>query len=292
MKGKEVVKLIINENELEIAPKNTNFVDYWTTKVFKNSNTIQCSMKSLSEGKTYNLHNFKKHKVNLLNLLYEFNQIVELEKLPSELSYNLQDSVEPKYLQYVHEKWAHFTIQSYHVPSPHFNLEIKEYCDILNHKLNERFNSSIDTRTINNYVHNLEHLYLHYQTIIILLDDIFPYGEYRVTEQDTIFGIDNLMISFWDIGRPQYEKWILSKDITSNEISNFETISPRVEVRAESTHTVPHDDYVNLCKKMNIPVWGNKLPLGNIKHINYYDIGYSIINSMKENESDYVGFKL
>jgi hypothetical protein len=286
------MKLIINEQTLEIIPKNTNFVDYWTSKVFGNNNTRQCDTSSLTSGKNYNLKKFKNFKKKLFDLLLEFNRIVETENLPNYLAYDIKSTGAPDYLEYVHEKWAHFTIQSYHVPSPEFNRDMKSYCEILNQRLNKKFGNSVDTRTINDYVHDLEHLYLYYQSDIVLPNGLFLYNEYRVTEDDTIFGTDNLLISYWDIGRPQYEKWIISKNVTSKEINNFEAISPRIEVRAECINVTPHVDYVRDCNTMNLPVWGNKLSLGNINLKNCYDIGYTIINSLNENTNDYVGFSI
>lgn len=276
------MKIYINETKFDIELNNTNFVDYWTSKIFELSNMHICSNTSFSNIQ-YSLNRFSEHKANLLNLLNEFNNIVLEYQFPDHLLYNIDTSCSSKFIEYVHEKWADYAKKANEKHLPIYDADIHEYDKAITAELKRRIN--LTSEDINPSVHKLEHLYLFFESNI-QVNTSFRYGEYHITHEDSTFDTDNFLVSFWDIGRPQYEKWILCQNVDHEEISNYVYQSSNIEFRVNRFKSIPDERYINECNLKNKNIWGNKISIGNIKSINLYEIGFNVINSLTEQKNE------
>ncbi len=286
------LRLRINDIELFINLCNTNFADYWYTKVFQNSRECKINEATFIDEKSLSIiDNFK---ATLYNTLETINEAIDDIGIPNEHKYKTPwttdstylDYASWEYLQYVHEQWANFTVLAQQKHLDTWDEEISRYYREICNWLEKKGKNKFLYNEINPQVHNIEHWYAHYYREITI-DVEFPYNEYIIQPEDSHHNLNNLQIPFFDIGRPQYEKWELCRDPCHEEISNYQNIKPVVQITANNSRRLPDPSYLDDCNSAGVKPWGPRVGIGNFLHQNQYQLGqYLIVNCDPSKEND------
>ena len=132
---------------------------------------------------------------------------------------------------------------------------------------------------VNDLIHELEQPYSVNFKINDQAQDTLPAGYMvPITPEDGIYTYSRLMLSYYNLGRPQYEQWLLNSDIDC-ETNNYRTIPLRFEYHC-SIPTGPAGnigsgvppEYVKWCADRNIPVMAPFISLGEFTDIDKYEI--------------------
>lgn len=275
------MKLILADSEISVNLNNTNLVDYWISKQFMSGNQVEITVQrnqflELNDKFTEAWNYFNK-VIHIVNAAIK--ELKCEDALNRKMEFPLSNSPTVEYLEKIHEQWAQFTKDStmYELGSwSQTNLdvyhEINSYLKEHNHHYDD----------VNWAVHRLEFLYKH-----IFLSDLhtttgltFERSEYVVKSEDTTFSRQNLMIPFYDIGRPQYEKWAICGKVLHEEISNYINISTKLNILIQRLDISPPIEYVNECIRSNVSVYGPNLGIGDFAVRNVDEAGYHIAKSL------------
>ena len=261
------MELIINDVGIDITLYNTNFVDYWVNRVFKNNNTIKLTL--YNDGREA-LNKFLKEKNNnlkeLLNKIYEINKTINKYSVEWVKPFPIE-SFSQKWLYKLHEQWVETT--SYIETRKH--QQYGSEAQILADKLDDN-----DYWKINPLVHALEYLNNNFCILFLrMFSDEYQLSkhcsEYTVKANDTSFFTSNIVSPFNDIGRPQFEEWILKRYVT-NETSNFINVSGYIDINFLHEYRYPDnciDEYKIFCNKNNLEEWGPVLNIGQFSNYTY-----------------------
>jgi hypothetical protein len=276
------MKIVLSDStEIPIVLNNTNFVDYWISKQFKNSDAVELILeKSEYEDILVQFTNAWEKFIDTITKVNNVITTLETErKLNRNMLFPLSNEPTTAYLEKIHEQWAQFTKDSATPGSSNWSQEnLDVYQDINKHlRLTDNHYDNI-----NNRVHDLEFLYKHMQIHNIKTTDYwrFPPGEYTVTAQDTTFDTQHLMIPYYDIGRPQYEKWAICKEVVHDEISNYINISTKLQLIIKKANITPPDEYINACRLKGVDAFGPNLGLGNFAIHNVDEAGFLILKEI------------
>lgn len=273
------LKLIFNENEVDLELYNTNFVDRWVSWAFDRSNEITLDFNKYS---IEYLHNkWLDVTYNLNNILEKVNSISVKENLPDKWYYDFSYIYDTDFLQRIHEQWAEITKQSLEVHLPIFDQNTKKIYDTINTKLHEQ---SMDYSNINNAVHDVEFLYKFFLLHSIKLNkDTLSLNEYKIKPEDTGFIKDSVSIPFYDIGRPQYEKYRISGKVDHPEISHYQNLVDIIEIQSSAQQEPVLETFIDECNKNNVPCWGPYVSIARNKSNDNQLIGYNIIKNFNQN---------
>lgn len=278
--------LIINELEIDIVNLNTNFTDYWMNTVFKSNQAVPLNV---DNSRLLHLrNNYTQCWNNLQNTLLTVNDIVNKRNLPDRFKYAIANSPSTTFLESTHEQWAQFSKEALeqHRADVYNPDTAIVYTDI-NAELS---NTGMHTDRINNMVHELEFLYRHLHIHQMSLPVQFNYGDYKVTPSDTIFGYNNVVVPFMDIGRPQYEKWCISRHVVHTEISNYDRIINYLDFYSTPVPITPNPEFITQCNYEQVPVWGNVLSIGVANYTNFDAVGYDVVNALVD-DNNYIMVK-
>lgn len=275
------MKLILSDSEIVVNLNNTNFVDYWISKQFDSSNQVTILV---PEDQRSELNNKFRESFEYLNfVILNVNRAIKDLKCEDILNRKMEFPVSNHptidYLEQVHEQWAQYTKDStgYETESwSQKNLDV--YHDINSYLKN----SNCHYDDVNWAVHRLEFLYKHiFLTNLKTIDrSTFEKSEYKITADDTTFSRQNLMVPFYDVGRPQYEKWAICGKVIHEEISNYINISTRLNLLIERHIISPPMEYVNECIRSNVGVYGPNLGIGDLNVRNVDKAGHDIVKSL------------
>lgn len=271
--------ILINDIELNIEYLNTDFVDYWTSTVFKHNEIISTTFNNEYLVSLKNRYDIAWR--NLKTLLETVNELVINHQLDTKFLYFISDKPGTQFLESTHEQWAFFSREALeeHIPEI-YNVETNKIYHFLNAEL-KKINTNTDH--INNMVHELEFIYRYLTVHNLSLPSVdFIYGDYVVKPTDTVFGYDSVVVPFMDIGRPQYEKWTISKQVTHQEISNYDRITNYIDFYSTPIRFVPNPKFITQCKNENVPVWGNVLSIGTASYDNFDEVGYAFVNALSD----------
>jgi hypothetical protein len=132
---------------------------------------------------------------------------------------------------------------------------------------------------INHLIHNLEAPYSvnfkinHPEQDQLPEEYIFP-----IKPEDGIYTTSGLVLSYYNLGRPQYEQWLLNSDI-DHETNNYQIIPLRFEYHcsmptgpAGNIGSTAPAEYLQWCAKRNIPPLAPFIPLGEFTNTNKYEV--------------------
>ena len=279
------MKLCINDTKLEIELKNTNFVDYYVDRLFHKSVQQELTSPNLYED----YQTWKMHRNQLVDILVATNNVVSQGLVDEGWRFDIPDTVagvDVKYLEYVHEHWADYTDRFKKIQAQGNTQDpFEKQMVVMDMRLQRAGFSGF--RQINHCVHLVEHMHMLIFSHFFLSNRL-EY-DYQVQAQDTAFYPSQLNVPYHNIGRPQYEKWLLSGSVTNTEIENFTDIPNHIELWMTSNKLVkncqPEQEYIDACNRAGVEVWGNYLPLGNLKD-NYFHSGYKIFNAFFDDEKN------
>ena len=261
------MELIINDVSFDITLYNTNFVDYWINRVFKNNNVIELTLHN--DGREI-LSRFVKEKNNnleeLLNKIYEINKIINKFSFEWVKPFPIE-SFSQEWLCKLHEQWAETTLYMEARKHKQYGVEAQSLATELNNNMYWK---------INPLVHALEYLNDNFRIVFLrLFANEYQLSkhcsEYTVKATDTSFLKSNIVIPFNDIGRPQFEEWLLKNRIT-NETSNYSNISGYIDILFLHEHRYPDNcinEYKIFCNKNNLEEWGPVLNIGQFSNYTY-----------------------
>jgi hypothetical protein len=281
------MKIVLSDStEIPIVLNNTNFVDYWVNKKFNDVDNINLTVEQSQCNRVIDEFNaawsFFNNTVNQINSAIE--SLHTEQTLNRKMLFPLSNEPTVGYLEKIHEQWAAFTKDStvYELET-WSQLNLDTYHDI-NNSLKA---ISCHYDDINWAVHRLEFLYKYLLLTDIIITDAytFPKDEYKISAADTTFDRQQLMIPFYDIGRPQFEKWGICKRVVHEEISNYNNISNRLHIRIEKASITPPSDYVTDCNIAGVEVFGPNLGLGNFGLHNVDEVGFLLVKEILGNNN-------
>lgn len=176
------------------------------------------------------------------------------------------DPSQQQHLNYLHQQWVKL-----HQRYPSITRLVDQHCPGAMYQINK-------------LIHRIEQSY---QDIEI------------VTEQPTwcmpnTFGADvlqhgwsNLSISYNNLGRSSFDKWMVGDTTLDTDLNNFEEFytTLRVKVMPVTTALLP-ESYQNWCRQHQIPCVGSQMPLANFDNVEQNMLKYRQMfykNSMIEN---------
>jgi hypothetical protein len=277
------MKILLTDSEIVLNLNNTNFVDYWISKQFSNKSQIEVSVQ---QDQCNDLHMqyvdawdyFNRVIVNVNNAILALNCEQTLNR---PMLFPVANTPSVDYLEKIHEQWAQFTKDS---TVSELSSWTQQNLDVY-HEINTALrDSKYHYDDVNWAVHRLEFLYKHiFLTDIKTIDNwTFDKSEYTVTAKDTTFDRQNVMIPFYDIGRPQFEKWAICGKVIHEEISNYINISTKLHLLVNRAAITPPMDYVNKCITSGVDVFGPNLSLGNFDVRNVDHAGYDILKHLNK----------
>ncbi len=214
----------------------------------------------------------------------EINNLIVKNQIDNRFIYHIENKPTTRFLELTHEQWAAFSKEALekHIVDV-YNSETNKIYYLLNNEL-KKINTSTDR--INNMVHELEFIYRQLAIHNISLSRVnFVYGDYRVKPSDTVFGYDSVVVPFMDIGRPQYEKWNISRHVTHPEISNYDRITNYIDFYSTPVNLNPNTKFIEQCNRENVPVWGNVLSIGTANYENFDDVGHLFVDALTTNNN-------
>lgn len=274
------MKLLLNNYSYEFQLYNTNFVDVWHSWLFAHSPQIELKIDQNA------VKHARQHLVaavnDIRNLIDIVNQISNKLNLSNRYIYHNTDDCDFNFLQSTHEQWAQITKEANEKHLPVYNDETNQIYKLIQAELasmNREYND------INNAVHRIEFIYrIFYLNGNYIQQQVSDQlALYKITPADTSFTRDVVSLPFYDIGRPQYEKYLLGGSVDHEEISNYQLITNRIEITTRPTIDPIDIEFVNECKRLNVPQWGPYVNIAKNKNRNPGLLGYYILNDTSDN---------
>lgn len=270
------MKLVFNNSSYELDICDTTFAQQWYRWMFDSENSVDIDISRGIDNLSRRAQEYLAAKNILSNTLNTVNTIV------SDLGYDMYhyyhyDDLGIRDLLNIHEKWARITRQAWEQHLSIYDPSIKKEYDEINSRLNE---VGIDYQYINNQVHAVEFMcqytYLHGLSI---LKDTTALREYRIVPADTSFIRDAVSMPFYDIGRPQYEKYVISGVVDHEEISNYANITNQIEINADPKQVVVDSRFYDLCLDKGVPCYGNYVSIAKSAHRNPWTLGEFLLTN-------------
>ena len=260
------MELIINDVSFGITLYNTNFVDYWINRVFKNNNVIELTLHN--DGREPLSRFLKEKNTNLeelLNKIYEINKIINKSSFEWVTPFPIE-SFSQEWLSKLHEQWVETTLYMEAQKHEQYGIEAEKLAEAL---------CNVYWK-INPLVHALEYLNDNFRIVFLrLFANEYQLSkhcsEYTVKANDTSFFTSNIVSPFNDIGRPQLEEWLLKKRITK-ETSNYDNISGYIDISFFHEHRYPDNcinEYKIFCNENTVEEWGPILNIGQFSNYTY-----------------------
>lgn len=274
------MKIVFNQFEHELELYDTEFVNLWQEWSFNNSTEV--FLRFDENNLSHQYHRYTIMISRLTEILEKVNKISIVENLPEKWHYDLSTVFDSNFLQKTHEKWAQITKESWEKHLPIFNEETKEIYDSINKQLRL---FSLNYNDINNAIHDIEFLYKFFMIHNVSLQkSIETFPPYSIKPEDTSFTNDVITMPFYDIGRPQYEKYCISNEILHPEISNFTHIINKLEIRSHAVSEPVNQGYIEKCINNNVPVWAPNVCIAKNKTSNPQSIGHLLIANYQEDK--------
>ena len=239
---------------LELETNRAKVIERWFDYMFDNN----VNDKYICSNSTSNLFSEKIKEMN--DIIFRANQFIS-EKTNNQASlFEYSDGItDQKFLNETHKKWVYLTdtYKNEIYPQPEFWHALNRYI----HDIESRFTADFKNRNEK----NLWALPQDYKA------EILP--------EDGDYWQNDLMLSFRDLGRHQHNQWMLGSD-ADFETSNYKNITLDFTYRHYIDHGGPDTtyqpavptDYIEWCKKQNLPVLAPWLPVGKFKKYDRYEV--------------------
>jgi hypothetical protein len=246
------MKIILNplDIELEIIPLNTKLSSIWLEKVLEHNKDFICNL------------NFPNLKSNFEDLIFHIsicNKIIKKHSRYFKSQFRIIDykDLNQSWLTECHNIWAESNINNF--------PEIKGVFE----------NQYRFWDKINPLVHSLEFLH-HDLKILCSYDEEYMsnnfllrnglVNDYVANEKDLQFTRSQIMLEYYDIGRTQYEQYLIGQN-PCLETANFKKLIPKFVIYPYQDHieSLPKNEYVHWCNKKNLPVLGRYAGIANFK---------------------------
>jgi hypothetical protein len=254
---------------LEFTPKPTKFIKGWFDYLFEN----EMEKKFKNQENSWSTHSGEQH-------LHEINQHIDTVnsflniRLPDVNLFNKNPDLNQKWLNDTHKHWAHLTDR--------YKNEIFDIPDNVKQSWQE----------INNLVHRLE---LGYQQDFknSVIFEITSLTDLKVGTEDFEFSQHNLVLSYENLGRHQFNQWQVGLDSVDAETNNYNVITTSFSYFQGLDYYPRLDapqDYIMWCERQNLEIIGPWVSLGKFKISNTWEVKEIMHRNLKEDLA--VGFEL
>lgn len=279
------MKLILNNYHYEFELYNTNFVDVWYNWLFSDSAQVKLT---IDKGSLVNAQQRLLDATNDISDLLDIVNNISVElNLSNKYVYDITNTYDFDFLQKTHEQWAQITKEANEEHLPVYDPETYQVYQLIQNKLKAH---NRDYNDINDAVHRIEFIYrifyLNGNYIQKQISD--SVSLYKITPEDTSFTRDVVSLPFYDIGRPQYEKYLVGGFVDHIEISNYQNIINRIEMTTRPTTDPVDPNFILECERLNVPHWGPYVNIAKNKYRNPGILGYYIINDVDPNNNTVV----
>lgn len=248
--------LILNDNSFEIYTVRTEFSEYWKNDwLFKDADAVNAK---------FSQHHALRNKADvqvkaekLRRLVTRVNEISQSQGLDSRYIYD--DTAEipsMEMLANTHERWANVTLKAFE--HDHIDESVVEAYAAINSILKEE---GFDYTQINNFVHDVEFAYKFFFLHDVEFERDAIGRQYEIKPSDTSFVQEFMCIPYYDIGRPQFEKFQVSNQVSNPEISNYIAVTNRVHLTGNVRQEVVPFSYYEQTSSQGISAYGNHVPV-------------------------------
>lgn len=273
--------LRLNDIGYELEVVDTEFAHYWHDEwLFADQEIV--SLWFDQDHAHYRRAEYDQHVDNLRNIIDRNNEAVTKLDLPKEYLYEpITDCPTMSLLSRTHEKWADVTKRKHEwdLQDP----EVMLIYDAIDKELTA--DGGKDYAWINNYVHAIEFHYkfFYMHNVDIALPEIGR--SYTIKPSDTSFKKEVVTLPYYDIGRPQFEKYQIDRTIDHPEISNYIHITNRVHFTSSAMVEYVPKSYYALGAEKHEPLYGNYLPVLRSNDFSPYAFGEFIMCNLKPGEN-------
>jgi hypothetical protein len=269
--------LKLNDHAFELEIADTAFAHYWHDEwLFKDQEMLHLWFDHTGAHSRKLEH--IQHVQRLKRIIDENNEIVTRLGISDDYLYEpINPNPSMSLLSDTHEKWADITKKKFEWDLQ--EEDVMKIYDAINSELSE------DYSLINNYVHAIEFLYkfFYIHDVDIPLEEIGR--SYTIVPSDTSFKKELGTIPYYDIGRPQFEKYQIDRTIDHPEISNYMHISNRIHFTSGAMVEDVPKSYYALGAELNVPIYGNYLPVLKSADISPYAFGEFIMTYLQADDN-------
>mgnify|MGYP003641701096 CR=1 FL=1 len=253
----------LNNASFSLAEYNTDFVQFWKDWAFVTDDCIQLDFDTnkISAAHTAYVAAYNR----LMALLTENNKLVHEHGLEDNFIFVLSDFADIDFLAATHEQWAHITKQACEKHTSIYDAAVERDYQLLDQGLQHLRGYE----EINAAVHCIEFMFKFVFIHNITIPQPAPNrSDYTIIPNDTSFIKDTVGVPYYDIGRPQYEKFLVSGAVKHSEISNYLAIANRIELTSCRIQDVIDDNFIKQCADENVEVFGPYLNVASTQHRN------------------------
>jgi hypothetical protein len=278
--------LSLNEKLFEVELVNTHFAQYWHDWLFLESDKVDIKINELESWNHY--LRYRAHVDKLKIIIDANNEIVTKYGLHEFFLYEpITNTPAMSLLSATHEKWAYISKKTFEFDQK--EQEIINVYELINSDLIEKIGK--DYAWINPYVHDIEFEYkfFYMHNANIMRPEISR--SYKIKDSDTSFKKELISLPYYDIGRPQFEKYQITGEVFHPEISNYITIVNSVHFTSSALVEEVPKSYHTLCSEIGSPVFGNYVPICKNKMISPYSFGEFICQNLLETGNNFYFLK-
>jgi hypothetical protein len=266
--------MTLNDAHYQTIPANTDFAAHWYDHVFADGNSVETYFNQEDLSQRY--YTTQKHGDQLRQILDINNEMVTREGFPTEYLYEPVSRIpSPQELIDTHEKWADYTKQKFEADV--LDPDHEAIYDALNQEMTA---AGMDYRNINDFVHQVEFRYKFFMLHGITVERPGIH-DYTIQPSDTGFRKDLICLPYYDVGRPQFEKYQLCNVIDHPEISNYKNIARTIEITAEVRDEPVPQVFYDRCAEAGVPAYGNYVAIARNVDQNPGAIGYFFIKNFR-----------
>jgi hypothetical protein len=253
---------------LEFTPRRTAFVSEWFDFLFRK----EIEQKFLGERDCWSTVSAESKLLEINKHIDSVNNFLRI-RLPGVAHFSKSYNLNQQWLNDTHKQWVYMT----------------------DRYKNEIFDIPASTRDawmqINNLIHKLEINYCH-EINNTVISEIPKTENLKVKKEDCEFVQHDLVLSFRNLGRHQYNQWQVGCDSINEETSNYNTISTSFSFY-HSMDNYLYDappEYVKWCEKQNIEVLAPWVVLGTFDIKNPWEVKEIMHRNLKDDS--HIGFAL
>jgi hypothetical protein len=253
---------------LEFKTKKTKFSDGWFNFLFEKNIAQEFSGEHFRQIS----NNTERKLSDLNNHIDTVNNFLRIQ-LPGVAHFSKSYNLNQQWLNAAHRQWVYMTARY----------------------KNEIFDIPASTRNawmqINNLIHELEMNYRH-EFNNNVVSEIPETENLKVEKEDCEFVQHDLVLSFRNLGRHQYNQWQVGYDSINEETSNYNTISTSFSFYHSIDnyrHAAP-SEYVKWCEKQNIEVLAPWVVLGTFDIKNPWEVKEIMHRNLKDDS--HIGFAI
>lgn len=249
--------LKLNDDAFELELVDTEFAHYWHDEwLFAEGELVPLYFDQNHAHFRKSMHTECVEK--LKDIVDRNNEVVTRLGIEEKYLYEpITNAPSMALLSRTHEKWADITKKKFEWDQ--LDEEIIETYTAIDGELKK--DGKPGYPYINNFVHGVEFEYKHFYMHDVDIARPELGRSYQIKASDTSFKKDLVCLPYYDIGRPQFEKYQIDRTIDHPEISNYIHITNRVHFTSSAMVEDVPKSYYAAGTEQHTPVYGNHLPV-------------------------------